>query len=483
MKYLLTNFILLSFICTGSSGQVNEEFFNFYGPASGSVSGYDVVQTNDSNFLIGGYQKAQNAETGQFYLLKINSRDGSKIWDKSYSHAYFPQSGSLGLTKFNKGKKSILAGAFKPEQDSFANAYLLATDQTGDSLWSYQLDSKANSAFFDVKSDYQEKSIIAAGFAKSEKGHWYPLISKLGYNGSVKWQKAYADTGVVINSITKAHDSGWVMTGFRLTNKNNGPLNFITMKIKPDGEQAWFVEKRFSRGQKIIKGYKSNYVITGTFAESRTSVTPFINKVEENGLLSRKKTIPEQTAADVNRAITRAGDSGFMYAGHAIKNGKDVIALHHFSNNGGQIWSKYFKQSLENPQIGELITINKNMYLAVGGGFKNRLKHKLMVLKFNTKGAFPQYSGIKEENTKEKAIKLFPNPFHNLINVKIESNPQESLKLHIYGVTGKRDLLTTTELTEGTLRLNDLKPGFYFYQIKGNGGQVKQTGKLVKSGH
>ncbi|MEX2485225.1 MAG: ice-binding family protein [Brumimicrobium sp.] len=83
-----------------------------------------------------------------------------------------------------------------------------------------------------------------------------------------------------------------------------------------------------------------------------------------------------------------------------------------------------------------------------------------------------------DENDMSNAISVYPNPFNNEINIKVENNDNERLVLKLYNSLGVE--LNSSSLKNGTntIDMSTLSSGVYFYKVIGNNTIVK-SGKLV----
>jgi hypothetical protein len=82
-------------------------------------------------------------------------------------------------------------------------------------------------------------------------------------------------------------------------------------------------------------------------------------------------------------------------------------------------------------------------------------------------------------NVVNTSLFVYPNPFNNEINIKVNDNKIKTLKVEVYEVTGK--LIDTKEFKNSqTIKIiNNYQKGIYFVNIYGNGVLIK-TEKLIK---
>jgi len=81
---------------------------------------------------------------------------------------------------------------------------------------------------------------------------------------------------------------------------------------------------------------------------------------------------------------------------------------------------------------------------------------------------------------KEKAIKIYPNPAGETMNVSVTVNAQKPYIITVYTATGTLVNTVKTTKSESTLSIADLKPGMYFVQVSNAFGQLLKTDKIIK---
>ena len=83
--------------------------------------------------------------------------------------------------------------------------------------------------------------------------------------------------------------------------------------------------------------------------------------------------------------------------------------------------------------------------------------------------------GIKNPNAAVNAIKIYPNPASDVLNILITENNFEIEKTEIYTITGQKVL----ESNKKTISVSSLSPGIYVVKIKAD-NNTNYTQKLVK---
>lgn len=89
-----------------------------------------------------------------------------------------------------------------------------------------------------------------------------------------------------------------------------------------------------------------------------------------------------------------------------------------------------------------------------------------------------QPTQVNELSITSSAFTLFPNPAQNEISFKSNTKLSGALEIHIYAITGKRMLTTSTHLADidgYTLDISTLPPAFYFCILNQNGVKTIHT--------
>ena len=76
-------------------------------------------------------------------------------------------------------------------------------------------------------------------------------------------------------------------------------------------------------------------------------------------------------------------------------------------------------------------------------------------------------------------IKVYPNPFNEVVNIAIENNDYKTISVEIFDITGKT-IFSKTINNSNVLQINANYPsGIYFIKVFGDATLLK-TEKLVK---
>ena len=116
-------------IKTDSNG--NEVWSQTYG-GSGLDRGYDVEQTSDGGYVIGGYTTSYGAGESDFYLIKTDS-NGNEVWSRTFGGSSSDNAFSMEITSDGG---YILVGKTDSYGAGGDDVYLVKTDPDGNEVWS-----------------------------------------------------------------------------------------------------------------------------------------------------------------------------------------------------------------------------------------------------------------------------------------------------------------------------------------------------------
>jgi hypothetical protein len=186
---------------------------------SGEDKGYSVQQTSDGGYIIAGYTESFGAGYRDAYLVKTND-NGDTLWTRTYGESdedYFncvQQSSDGGY---------IVAGY----TDSFGagsyDVYLVKTDASGDTLWTRTYGGYAYDYGFSVQQTTDGGYIIAGSTLSFTPGGNDLLgppatnihLIKTDANADTLWARTYGGRGMDYpGSVQQTTDGGYIMGGY-----------------------------------------------------------------------------------------------------------------------------------------------------------------------------------------------------------------------------------------------------------------------------
>jgi len=176
---------------------------------SDSIEGLDchfIEQTFDNCYILSG-RKGRGC-----YIMKIDSV-GQILWIKSFSNDYFGTYGNFPYEIHQTNDSGFILGGMRDTiQGGDVEIFLIRTDQYGDTLWTRILNSPERDVLYSVIQTPDE-GFAFTGYAYINQGQ-VSYIGKLDLNGDTLWMKSNSiyqwSEGYSISSTT---DGGYLCTG------------------------------------------------------------------------------------------------------------------------------------------------------------------------------------------------------------------------------------------------------------------------------
>ncbi|MBC7194921.1 MAG: hypothetical protein H5U37_04620, partial [Caldisericia bacterium] len=192
---------------------------------SGNDIYYANIELDDGSILLAGSTYSKGT-SGDFWITKINSFDGSIVWNKHFG-----------------GNSSDIIRSV----DKFPNGFVLA----------------GYSASFGAGSD----DIFVASFSNS---------------GVINWAKTYGGNNRELSrygSIKKTDPSGFIVTGYSSTYSNGAKLDGLILKIDQSGDKVWFKRYYNDYGlwfMPISELSNGNFLVGGSYIPLESSKRDYL---------------------------------------------------------------------------------------------------------------------------------------------------------------------------------------------------------------
>ena len=255
-KSLLFTLIMMLSIVKISSAQIM--FQKTYGKENWN-EGFSVELTSDSGFIFAGYTKNIYDITTNAYLIKTNE-SGDTLWTKLYRGTHY----NYGLSVQQTTDGGFIMGTCYG--GATLNAYLIKTNSNGDTLWTKGyggiLDDNINSVQQTTDGGY-----IILGTTKSfGAGASDIYVIKTDFKGDTIWTKAYGGTNMEdCASIRQTDDDGYIIAGF--TNSfGAGNTDVYVIKIDSNGAVMWsktYGSHTVDYGRSAMQTSDGGYIIAG----------------------------------------------------------------------------------------------------------------------------------------------------------------------------------------------------------------------------
>ncbi len=276
----------------------------------------DIVQTTDSGFMIAGYNRQQPAMHEDFLLIRTD-KSGNLLWSKKY-----------------EGKGRRLAGGMKGLTDGFiiagslhyngitADAYLVRTDLNGDTLWTRTHHNGEVSQLLDVATTSDGGFILSGNTRDDNNTALRLLLMKVNEDGDLEWARKYVGRDESVyergNKVLETFDSGFVVTG--ITSSGSGSEAWV-LKTDAAGDTLWnyFYTKPgniFISSKSLIITTDSNYLITADVYDRPAATTiSMVLCIDKNGSLLWELALPYNGARTETNDICAVDNEHYLIVG------------------------------------------------------------------------------------------------------------------------------------------------------------------------
>ncbi len=251
-----------------------EEWNKTFGNPFIDDAAYDVQQTNDGGFIIGGYAKSFGIALWNPWLIKTDSK-GSMDWNKTFDYYSLPSvSGKiwslqqttdggyiLGCTFFNATK--LTSGEVQPfprmNQGFISSTVLIKTDSQGHEEWNRTYAGLNFSWCFCVRQTSDGGYIATGGGNSSTDGSPNMYLLKTYSDGSIQWMRTFgvSDMDEEGHMVQETSDGGYILTGMSDCNYDTDWGKIWLIKTDANGIMVW--EKKFEGTTGHIRVGLKNY--------------------------------------------------------------------------------------------------------------------------------------------------------------------------------------------------------------------------------
>jgi hypothetical protein len=267
-----------------------EEWNKTFGGPYKDDAAYDIQQTNDGGFIIGGYAKSFGIAFWNPWLIKTDSK-GTMEWNKTFDYYSLP----------------FVSGRIWSVQQTTDDGYIL-----GCTFFNATLQNSRETQSFHTMNH---------GFVSST------VLIKTDSQGNEEWNKTYAGLDYSwCFSIRQTSDDGYIATGGGNTSTEGSPDLFL-LKTHPDGSLQWLktfgTSNMDEEGHMVEETTDGGYIITGL--SDCNYVTNWgkiwLIKTDASGTMIWDKKFEAATSEvhvglkNYGNSVQQTGDSGFIIAG------------------------------------------------------------------------------------------------------------------------------------------------------------------------
>jgi uncharacterized delta-60 repeat protein len=299
-----------------------------------------VQQTADGGYIVAGTTYSFGAQTGDFWLLKLNP-DGSILWQKIYGGTGDDEAYSVRQTSDGG---YIAAGTTNSFGAVGYDAWVLKVDSTGGVVWAKSYGGTSFDIAYSIKQT-SDGGYIVAGSTNSFGigGSDHAWILKLNSTGEITWQKIYGGSGNdEASCIQQTLDGGYIVAGD--TNSiGAGYDDCWVFKLNSTGSVLWsytYGGSDYDDAYSIEQTSDGGYIVAGTtYSFGAGSGDFWLLKLDSTGAVVWQNTYGG-IYDDVVYSVQQTPDGGFIAAGATASFGVGIynVWVVKLQAGGGITW-------------------------------------------------------------------------------------------------------------------------------------------------
>jgi len=327
--------------------------------------GYSVVQTSDGGFAVAGGTGSFGAGYSDLFIVKFNS-SGSVQWAKVVGGTYY-ESGYSVVQTSDSG--FVVAGYTQSFGAGGSDLFLVKFNSPGSVQWAKSVGG-TNSDFGYSVIQTSDGGFAVAGCTYSFGAGDYDLfLVKFNSSGSVQWAKAVGGTDYDGGySVIQTSDSGFIVAG-GTRSFGAGYDDFFLVKFNSSGSVQWAKavgETSTEPGYSVVQTSDSGFVVAGyTQSFGAGSGDLFLVKFNSSGSVQWAKAVGG-TSSDCGESVIQTSDSGFVVAGYtsSFGAGNDDLFLVKFNSSGSVQWAKAVGGTNDDAGYSVIQTSNSGLVVA-----------------------------------------------------------------------------------------------------------------------
>ncbi len=464
-------------------GQPEVEWERTYDNLSRDVC-YSLISTLEDGYALAGISRAGFSDPADFCIVKTDDR-GTQLWTKSFGS---PQNDDVCYDLVQTGNGEFALGGNTYSYGEGENDFwMLIVDEDGDSLSSHTYGA--------VRADYCNAMIqtVDDGFALAGS-RWYwvgenwpprdsanACLIKTDPNGTTEWVREYRASEFM--SLTQTNDGGFALIG------NNGlGLGAVTIfRVNSQGDSLWstpFEADEVTIVYDIIETRDRGFAVIGRTGHGERDHDLLLLKLNSDGEILWSRTYGGAGNTDVGRSIRQTPDGGYAMAGYTYSfgAGDDNGWLIRVNADGDSLWSLPCGGNGSDDFMSLVITPDSGYAMAGQSGGD-----------FYLVKTTPDPVSVREPHSTLspltfKLFPAFPNPFNSTVTIPFGLDESAPTRLAIFDPLGRRVADLTGRFGDRPYagnhsvvwNANGMPAGQYIIRLEAGNQQLTQRLSLVK---
>lgn len=482
MKYLFIFFSVIFYF--KSIAQAPSKFYQRFG-GNGYDVGYDVKQTLDSGYIITGSTSSIGAGNTDMYLAKLDKM-GQIKFQKTFGN-YNNETGKSVVQLIDSSY--VILGYTNSTGFGGYDIYLVKADKTGALIW----QKTFGGVDWDFGNSLQQTSdggfIIAGSTYSYGRGNADGYVIKTDALGNITWSKTFGGANDdEFKSVIQTSDGGYALTGS--TKSYLDPLGDAWLfKLNNLGDSIKSFSYNFGLNDcfnDIIELATGEYVTAGySTINIIQKMDGIFHKISSSGTILLQ-TIEGQSGSDEQFYKVGLSNSSFgVYTvlGNTHENGTTFMTDVKFlllSASGGYVNGGSVGSYFDDECFSFCLTNdNAKGYAAIGytNSFGSVLSDFYLIKYDSLLSIGINMTSVYENILVNPNLSVFPNPFKNSIQLKL--NGIKAKSLNIYSIQGEEVYFSELNVTSNKIDLGFLQNGIYIICITDMNG-IKVSSKIIK---
>jgi hypothetical protein len=200
------------------------------------------------SFPAGGYGIAATTETPDSKKVRLIRVDAAaqKVWEKSFDADGYAAAGAAAA--FPNGDL-IIAGSTKSSSTGPAKAWILRTDQHGQTLWSKTYGGAGSYGFYSVVA-MPDGGLAVAGLSSTSADVRELWAVRCDARGNVLWERTFRHRDTIATPAIAALSDGGVVVAATAKDKDDIDSGTLVLRLDRSGNTLW--EKHFDEKRNAI---------------------------------------------------------------------------------------------------------------------------------------------------------------------------------------------------------------------------------------
>jgi hypothetical protein len=306
--------------------------------------GYSVQQTTDGGYIVAGWTESLEPGGRDVYLFKTDA-SGDTVWTRTYDNSTWD--GATSVRQTTDGGYIIAGGAGEYFWED-ADAYLIRTNSSGDTLWTRTYGGHDGDEFRSLQLTTDGGYIVAGATISFGAGASDVYLIKTNPSGDTLWTRTYGGyANDLARSVQQTTDGGYIIAGDTWSFGAADSANAYLIRTNPSGDTLW---TRTYGGNLTDEGYSvqqttdGGYIVAGyTRSFGAGSRDVYLIKTNASGdtLWTRTYGGP---SADIATMVQQTSDGGYIIAGRTYSFGagnRDVYLIK-TDPYGDMLWTRTY---------------------------------------------------------------------------------------------------------------------------------------------